>query len=67
MVAVPYAIAATAWAPPTRKSRVTPETWHAPSVHASISPVPRTPGEQTNTSRTPATRAGIAVMSTDDG
>jgi hypothetical protein len=45
--AVPYAIAATACAPPTRYRRETPATWQAASVQASICPVPFTPGEQT--------------------
>ena len=60
-VAVPYASAAIACAPPTRNSRVTP----ASSAAAITTGSGR--GQTTMISRTPATRAGIAVISSDEG
>ena len=63
IVAVPYASAAIAWAPPTRKIRVTPESAHAAST-ASVAPVG---GTTAMISCTPATRAGTAFMITDEG
>ncbi len=66
-MAVPYASAATAWAPPTLKRRETPETWQAASVQPSTAPVACWPGVVTTTSPTPATRAGMAVISTEEG
>ena len=60
--AVPYASAATACAPPTLNSRVTP----ASAAAASTTGAGR--GHTAITSGTPATvRAGMAVMSSDDG
>ena len=60
-VAVPYASAATACAPPIRNSRETPAS----------SPAAQTVGSRlglaATTSVTPATRAGMAVISSDDG
>ncbi len=60
-VAVPYARAATAWAPPTRKSRVTP----ASSAAAITAGSGR--GQTATISRTPATRAGTAVIRSEEG
>ena len=62
-VAVPYASAATACAPPIRKIRVTPESAHAAST-ASVTPCG---GTTAMISCTPATSAGTAFMTTDDG
>ena len=66
IAAVPYASAATAWAPPTRQPSVTPAIFAAASTAGSTRP--SSPGGVTSTiSRTPATRAGTAVISTVDG
>ena len=54
-------MAATAWAPPMRNTRSTPASTAAASTTGS------TDGQQAITSGTPATRAGIAVMSTVEG
>ena len=62
---VPYASAAIACAPPTRYSSSTPASAAAARTVSSTVPSARG-GEHTTTSGTPATRAGIAVMSTDD-
>ena len=61
MVPVPYARAATACAPPTRNTRSTPAIFAAASTTASGL------GQTAMTSATPATRAGMAVMSSEDG
>ena len=58
---VPYASAAIAWAPPMRNSRVTP----ASSAAAITAGSGR--GQTAMISPTPATRAGIAVISSDEG
>ena len=58
---VPYASAAIACAPPTRKSRVTP----ASSAAAITTGSGR--GQTAMISRTPATRAGMAVISSEEG
>ena len=63
IVAVPYASAATACAPPIVKIRVTPERTHAAST-ASVTPVG---GITAMISCTPATIAGTAFMMTMDG
>ncbi len=54
-------MAATAWAPPMRKKRSTPASTAAASTTGS------TEGLHTTISGTPATRAGMAVISSDDG
>src|SRR5436853_4029803 len=64
-VAVPYANAATACAPPMRYTASTPAIAAAAST-AGLKPS-RPAGETMMTSRTPATRAGIAFIKTDDG
>ena len=65
-VSVPYAHAPTACAPPTRKTEsVTPAMTSAAARPGLVS---RARGGVTTCTRgTPATRAGIAFMSTDDG
>src|SRR6186713_141166 len=63
MVAVPYAIAAIAPAPPTANTRSAFESSAAASVTAAGRPF-GAGGEQMITSLTPATRAGIAPMRT---
>src|SRR4051794_7893526 len=66
IVSVPYAIAATAWAPPMASTVSTPAI--AAAARTSSGTVPsRRGGTHSTTSGTPATRAGIAVMSTVDG
>ena len=60
-VAVPYARAAIAWAPPIRNSRETP----ASSAAAITAGTGR--GQTAMMSATPATRAGMAVISSDEG
>lgn len=66
IVAVPYASAATACAPPTRQPSLTPAIRAAASTAGSTRPPG--PGGVTRTiSRTPATRAGTAVISTVEG
>ena len=60
-VAVPNASAATACAPPMTNTRCTPATLAAPASPADG------PGVTMTISRTPAMRAGTAVISTDDG
>jgi hypothetical protein len=55
--------AAIAWAPPTRKTRVIPESAQAEST-ASVTPFG---GTTAMISCTPATRAGTAFMMTDEG
>ena len=62
-VAVPNARAATAWAPPIRKIRVTPERAQAART-TSVTPVG---GTTAMISCTPATSAGTAFITTDDG
>src|SRR5206468_1084451 len=64
-LSVPYASAATACAPPIRYSRSTPARWQAART-IGVSPSFPT-GETAITSPTPATRAGMPVMSTVDG
>ncbi len=61
IVGVPYAIAAMAWAPPTRNKREIPASIAAEQIAGS------TFGQAATTSETPATRAGIAVISRDEG
>ena len=63
IVAVPKASAAMAWAPPTWKMRVTPESAHAART-ASVTPWG---GTTATISCTPATRAGTAFITTDEG
>ena len=65
MLCVPQARAATAWAPPMVQIRSTPASRAAASTAGSSSP--RGAGTVITTSPTPATRAGIAFISTDDG
>ena len=60
-LSVPNASAATACAPPMAKTRCTPATFAAYSVSA------EGPGVTITISRTPAMRAGTAVISTDEG
>ena len=81
MLAVPYASAATAWAPPMVKARVTPATCAAASTSSLRSPrdaavapcppvatLPRTGvGTTMMISDTPATWAGMAFINTLDG
>ncbi len=57
IVSVPWAIAAMAWAPPTRKIRSAPARWQ-PATMASCA----LGGRQAMTSPTPATLAGTMVM-----
>src|SRR5437764_1051469 len=58
-------MAATAWAPPTRYTSSTPA--RAAAARMPSLTVPSGPGgEQSTTSPTPATRAGMAVISTLD-
>src|SRR5206468_3223556 len=65
MLLVPKASAAIACAPPTRYTASTPATWQAAST-TGVSPSGPT-GDTAITSPTPATRAGITVISTVDG
>ena len=60
-LSVPYAIAAIACAPPITNTRSTPARRAAASVSGDG------PGVVITISRTPATRAGMAVMITVDG
>jgi hypothetical protein len=62
-VAVPKASAPTAWAPPMRKIRVTPERAQAAST-GSVTP---RGGTTATISCTPATSAGTAFMMTEEG
>ncbi len=55
-----------AWAPPTRYTSSTPATAAAASVASSMWPS-AAGGTHSTTSRTPATRAGAAHISTVDG
>ncbi len=66
MVSVPYASAAIACAPPTRYTSSNPTSAAAASVGAATCPSGPA-GTHSTTSGTPATCAGIAVMSTVDG
>jgi hypothetical protein len=63
MVSVPYAIAATACAPPTLNTRCTPASRAATSTEAGMLPS-CCGGVQRIISSTPATRAGTAFMIT---
>ena len=63
---VPYAMAATAPAPPTANSRVAPASAHAAMTASEGSP-DGPGGEHTTTSPTPASRAGTTPMRTLDG
>ena len=56
-----------AWAPPIAYTSSTPARAAAASVEVATRPVVRSGGTHSTTSGTPATRAGTAVMSTDDG
>ena len=60
-LAVPYAIAAIAWAPPTWNTRSTPASMAAARTDASGR------GHATITSRTPAARAVTAAIRSDEG
>ncbi len=60
-VAVPYARAAIACAPPMRNSRLTP------AARAAAITIGAGLGHATITSRTPAARAGMAVINNDEG
>ena len=60
---VPYAMAATACAPPMPNTRLTPARSAATSIAGSGRPF-APGGVQTITSSTPATRAGMVVIST---
>ena len=62
--AVPTAMAAMACAPETANTRSTWATWAASAITGSM-PFAAA-AVQTTISRTPATRAGMAVMSTDE-
>jgi len=62
---VPYAIAATAWAPPTLKIRSTPAICAA-AARTGLSP-PLPTGLAMTISLTPAILAGMAAMSTVEG
>ena len=59
--ATPYAIAATAWAPPAASKLFAPAAAAAANVSREGS------GDATQTSLTPAARAVTAVMRTEDG
>ena len=65
MLAVPQASAATAWAPPMRQTSSTP----ARRAAASTSGLSAPPGAGTHIAMrgTPATRAGRAFISTEEG
>ena len=65
-VSVPNAMAAMAWAPPMRNMRSTPAMSAATSTAGAGIWSPLV-GVQTMTSSTPATLAGMAVISTVDG
>ena len=65
-VAVPKAAAATATAPPTRKTRVTPASLAAKSEAASMPPS-GVGGVRTVISGTPATTAGMVVIIMTEG
>jgi hypothetical protein len=60
---VPYAMAPTAWAPPTAYTSSTPAMAAAANVTCGTEPV-ASGGTHNTTSGTPATFAGIAVIST---
>ena len=60
-LAVPYAMAAMAWAPPSWNTRSTPASMAAASTAASGR------GQATITSFTPAARAVTAAISSDEG
>src|SRR5438094_6900673 len=66
MLAVPYARAAIACAPPTRYTASTPARCAAARIAAGTLPSGRG-GVASTRSDTPATRAGIAVIKTVDG
>ena len=66
MLAVPKARAATACAPPTRTTRSSSPTSTRAAATAGLASMARG-GVATRISRTPATRAGIAFISTEDG
>jgi hypothetical protein len=66
MEAVPYAIAAIAWAPPTRNTRRIPLRRAAKSAAASTDPS-AAGGVQTISSGTPATVAGTDSIAITDG
>src|SRR3989442_15380672 len=66
MLAVPYASAAIACAPPNRYTESTPAIWAAARMGVGTVPSGRG-GVASTTSVTFATRAGITVMSTVDG
>ncbi|MNL86576.1 hypothetical protein D3C87_2153350 [compost metagenome] len=61
MDSVPHAMAAIAWAPPTRKMRSAPDRWQ-PAIMAGWAPG----GRQAMTSSQPATLAGTMVMTGAD-
>src|SRR6478672_12876942 len=63
---VPYAIAATAWAPPVLATSVAPARFAAYRTAAWIDPS-RWGGVHTTISSTPATLAGTTVIATVDG
>ena len=66
IVAVPYASAAIAWAPPTRYASVTPAILAAAST-AGLTDPSLAGGVTSTISLTPATRAGTAVINTVEG
>ena len=65
-VSVPQARAATAWAPPQRKTRSTPAMRAAARMTGFTSP-PQVGGETMTISRHPAILAGMAFISTVEG
>jgi len=56
-----------ACAPPTRTTFVSPQTAAAARITGGTAPVPRPGGVVTTISRTPATCAGMALISSDEG
>ncbi len=56
-----------AWAPPMAYTSSTPATAAAASVGPATRPVARSGGTHRTIWSTPATRAGTAVISTDEG
>ena len=66
MRAVPKARAAMAWAPPTRKTAPSTPATSSAAASAGFSSSARG-GVTTVTAGTPATRAGMAFISTEDG
>jgi len=66
MRGVPYASAATAWAPPIRNTRVAPATRAAASTAGCIPPS-NDGGDTITISLTPATDAGVMFMRTLEG